>query len=109
MRAALAQLETFFGPDLVHHDNTLLMQMSEGRLFKKPADMSFHQLAPGTQGSFDEPGREDGCLRCPASWQFTHLHLEAETSRRKSSGHGIRTWRRTWTSWRSCAYMQKNS
>ena len=43
-------LRTFFGPDLVHHDNTLLMQMSEGRLFKKPADMSFHQLAPGTQG-----------------------------------------------------------
>ena len=44
-------LRTFFGPDLVHHDNTLLMQMSEGRLFKKPADMSFHQLAPGTEGA----------------------------------------------------------
>ncbi|CAE7935312.1 unnamed protein product, partial [Symbiodinium necroappetens] len=63
MRAALAQLEilglhsegsfevccrTFFGPDLVHHDNTLLVQTSEGRLFKKPADMfftSWHQEA----------------------------------------------------------------
>ena len=43
-----------------------------------------------------------GSSGCPASWQFTHLHLEAEMSRRKTR----ETWRRTWTSWRSFAYRR---